>query len=424
MDPSVRAYVGIDWSVDTNQVCIVDPEGQIVDETVFVHDPGGLDRLAGRLLDAGKGIAQSVLVAIEVPHGPVVELLMERGFGVYSLNPKQLDRFRDRFSVAGAKDDRLDALVLADSLRTDRRHFRRVEPDDPVVIELRELSRIHDDLQQDKTRMVNRLREQLRRYYPQFLTVAPALDRAWVLALLEHVPTPEQAKRVRLASVRRVLSKNGARSNPEVVLDGLRQPGFEVAEGTAKAASIHILMLIERLRVVLTQTATCKKQIERLTDQFASVHSQPTDGAGPEDSQGQEREQHDVEILRSLPGVGRITLGVLLAEAWRPLEHRDYHAIRALSGVAPVTRRTGKRKKPIVLQRRACNGRLRNAMYHCARVAAQRDPVWKVRYHALRSRGHSHGRALRTLGDRLLKVACVMLEHQQSYDSSLLQRAA
>jgi hypothetical protein len=65
-----------------------------------------------------------VAVAIEVPHGPVVDALIDRGFVVYAINPKQLDRLRDRFSVAGAKDDRRDAYVQADGLRTDRRLFR------------------------------------------------------------------------------------------------------------------------------------------------------------------------------------------------------------------------------------------------------------------------------------------------------------
>ena len=45
-------------------------------------------------------------VAIEVPHGPVVDVLLDRGIAVYAINPKQLDRLRDRFSVAGSKDDR------------------------------------------------------------------------------------------------------------------------------------------------------------------------------------------------------------------------------------------------------------------------------------------------------------------------------
>ena len=61
------------------------------------------------------GQPQRVAVAIEVPRGAIVEGLVERGFHVFAINPKQLDRFRDRHSVAGAKDDRRDAFVLADS---------------------------------------------------------------------------------------------------------------------------------------------------------------------------------------------------------------------------------------------------------------------------------------------------------------------
>ena len=67
--------------------------------------------------------AGDVGVAIETPRGPVVESLMERGIAVHSINPKQLDRFRDRLSPAGAKDDRRDARVLASALRTDPHCF-------------------------------------------------------------------------------------------------------------------------------------------------------------------------------------------------------------------------------------------------------------------------------------------------------------
>ena len=96
--------------------------------------------------------------------GPVVEALLERGFCVYGINPKQLDRFRDRFTVAGAKDDRRDAHVLADSLRTDRHAFRRLSNDEPVIVQLREWSRMADELQQERARLASRMREQLWRY--------------------------------------------------------------------------------------------------------------------------------------------------------------------------------------------------------------------------------------------------------------------
>ena len=62
------------------------------------------------------------------------------------------------FTVAGAKDDRRDAHVLGDSLRTDRHAFRRLSNDEPVIVKLREWSRMTDDLQQERTRLASRMR--------------------------------------------------------------------------------------------------------------------------------------------------------------------------------------------------------------------------------------------------------------------------
>jgi Transposase len=75
------------------------------------------------------------------------EGLVERGFAVHAINPKQLDRFRDRYTVAGAKDDSRDAFVLGDSLRTDQACFHRVQLASAQMLRLRELSRIQEELQ-------------------------------------------------------------------------------------------------------------------------------------------------------------------------------------------------------------------------------------------------------------------------------------
>jgi transposase len=89
----------------------------------------------------------------------VVIVLQDYRFHVFAINPKQLDRFRDRHSVAGAKDDRRDAFVLADSLRTDRPSFRRLRLDAPPLFMLRELSRAEETLLEEFRRTTNRLRE-------------------------------------------------------------------------------------------------------------------------------------------------------------------------------------------------------------------------------------------------------------------------
>jgi hypothetical protein len=65
--------------------------------------------------------------------------------------------------------------------------------------------------------------------------------------------------------------------------------------------------------------------------------------------------------------------------------------------------------------RRACNKRLRVAVYHLSRVAMIKDTRCRSQYAELRRRGHTHGRALRTVGDRLLGVLVAMLKSRTVY---------
>ena len=143
-----RWFAGVDWGSEKHQVCLLDDAGAVVGERAFRHDAAGLAALCDWLVSVA-GHPSTVAVAIEVPHGPVVDALLDRGFAVHAINPKQLDRLRDRFSMAGAKDDRRDARVAAAGLRTDPHLFRPLQVGDPAVIELREWSRLAEELQQE-----------------------------------------------------------------------------------------------------------------------------------------------------------------------------------------------------------------------------------------------------------------------------------
>jgi transposase len=399
-------FAGVDWASETHQATLLDDKGKVTGEKAFSHGGAGLAAMCDWLLLTTGTTADQIAVAIEVPHGPVVETLLERGFRVHAINPKQLDRFRDRFTVAGAKDDRRDARVLGDSLRTDRHCFRPLRLADPVVVELREWSRMADDLQRERTRLTNRVREQLWRYYPQALALSDDLGADWFLALWALAPTPAKAAKIHKATVARLLKEHRVRRiNADEAILTLRETPVRVAAGTAEAATAHIRAVAARLRLINRQ----------LKDAYGTLDTLCARLAGPEETEpGQPPEQRDVTILRSLPGVGRIVLATLLAEASEPLRRRDYHALRSLCGVAPVTKRSG--KHCIVIRRLACHVRLRDAVYHWARTATQHDPRSRARYQALRARGHSHGRALRTVGDRLLGVACAMLRAGAMFD--------
>jgi transposase len=410
-----RWYAGVDWASESHHVWLADQDGRRLGERSFKHAGDGLAEMVGWLLKTSSAADPGQIdVAIEVPHGPVVETLIERGFTVWVLNPKQMDRFRDRYSVSGAKDDSRDARVMASALRTDRHCFRQLAVSDPIIVELREWSRITQDLTAERTALVNRLRQQLWRYFPAFLELEADLGAPWTIELWQAVPTPEAAKRVRKTSIETILKRHRIRRlAAEQVLDILRQRPLTVAAGTTQAARAHCATLIARLRLVNRQIADAHQQLDTLT---AKV------GADAPADPGQNK-QRDAVILASLPGIGRINLATLLAEASEALQRRDYHALRTLTGVAPVTRRSG--KSCTISRRYAHHSRLANAVYHWARTATQHDAVSRAKYAALRARGHTHGRALRSVADRLLNVACSMLKSGSTFNpSSKTQNAA
>jgi transposase len=185
--------------------------GNTLAERWVEHSGSSLAELVDWLRQLAPTAPGALAAAIEIPRGAVVETLLEQGFAVFSINPKQLDRFRDRYSPAGAKDDRRDAFVLADSLRTDAHCFRRVRLDEPAMIRLRELSRLDDELSQEQTRAINRLREQLHRFFPQLLELSESASEPWLWALFECAPSPARAARLTEAKIARLLREHRIR---------------------------------------------------------------------------------------------------------------------------------------------------------------------------------------------------------------------
>jgi transposase len=397
-------FVGIDWGSEKHQVCVLDQQGTVVGERSFPHSGAGLAELGDWLLTVA-GAATAVAVAIEVPHGPVVDSLIDRGFMVHSINPKQLDRLRDRFSVAGAKDDRRDGYVLADSVRTDRRLFRRLHVADPRLVELRAWSRLAEELREERVRLNNRVHHELWRYYPQMPKLTNDLAAPWFLELWTIAPTPAKARQLRKSTVEQLLKQHRIRRvDAETVIRTLREPAIKVAGGVAEAASVHMRSLIARLHVINRELQEAERQLDKICTAIGEAEA----------VSGDSLQRQDIMILKSMPGIGRVNLAALLSEGSGPLSRRDYPALRTLCGAAPVTRRSG--KSHIVIMRYAAHARLRNTVYHWARVATQHDPKSKSRYAALRQRGHSHGRALRSVADRLLGLACVLLQKQTLFD--------
>jgi transposase len=405
-------FVGIDWATQAHEVCILDRAGRVCERREVPHTAAALQALVAAVMARADGDPSRVAVAIEVPRGAVVELFVERGVPVYAINPKQLDRFRDRFTVAGAKDDRRDAQVLGDSLRTDPQAYRRIRLDHPVVIQLREWSRVDEDLRVELSRLTNQLRDLVYRSSPTLLSLCPAADEPWFWALLRAAPTPAAQRRLSCRRVDRLLRDQRIRRlEAAQVWEVLQRPAVYTAPGVVEAVAEHLGLLLPRVELVASQRREAERRLARLLDQL-EAEVPPV---------GDQREHSDVAIVRSMPGIGTRVAARMLAEASQPLVDRAYHVVRALLGVAPVTKQSGRRRT--VSMRYACNPRLRHAAYHWARVGVQTDPASRTYYASLRARGHRHARALRSVADRLLRILMALLSRGQIFDAQHAQRS-
>jgi transposase len=407
-DPAV--FIGIDWATRAHEACATDRTGRVTGRREFPATPEGLEALVAWMLGLAAGEPTALAVAIERPDGLVVEALLDHGLAVFAINPKQLDRFRDRFSAAGAKDDRRDARVLADALRTDRRAFRRVQADPAEVVALRGLVREDDALRIEETALSNRLRDLLGRYHPRLLQLAADRVDPLLWDLWELAPTPRAAAAVSRRAVAEALRRHRIRRlDVDAVMRALKAPAPRVADATVAMAEQAARRLLPRLRLAHAQRQECGHRIDEVLEGMEA----PTEGTGGQPT--------DAAILRSLPGVGRVVAARVLTEGAEAIRRRDLTRLRALGGSAPVTKRSG--KTCLVAMRRACSGRLRYAYYHWARTAVQNDERSRAHYRALRAGGKSHGRALRGVVDRLLSVAVAMLRSGALYDAALRSSA-
>ena len=146
--------------------------------------------------------ADHVACIIETNKGLLITALLEAGLPVYPVNPKTLEKWR---KPSGAKTDAIDAYLLARKGRSDLDQLRRLEPDSPLVQELKQLTRDQDGLIQMQTRLLNQLTACLKSYYPVALELFTKLHQAATLAFLQAYPTLEAAQAASEAEILAVL---------------------------------------------------------------------------------------------------------------------------------------------------------------------------------------------------------------------------
>ena len=395
----VRLFVGDDWAEDHHDVELMDAAGRVLAKRRLPEGVAGMARLhelVGQQLGKDADDAE-VVVGIETDRGPWVAALVAAGYTVYAVNPLQASRYRERHGVSGAKSDGADAHMLTDMVRTDSHQLRAVAGDSADAEGIKVLARTHKTLIWERTRHIQRLRHQLREYFPAALEAFEDLAAADTLELLGKAPDPARARRLTRAQVSAALKRARRRDIPDkatAILAALRSPqlGRQPAVTAAYAATVRSLIAV---------ITTLNEQVKTLGEEVGAHFGQ----------------HPDAEIYRSQPGMGAILGARVLGEFGDdPHRYADGKARRNYAATSPITRASGKKK--VVAARFIHNDRLVDALNAQAFASLNASPGARDLYDELRARGIEHNDALRRLANRLVGILHGCLKTRTCYDEA------
>src|SRR5215218_1704621 len=125
----MAVFCGVDWAEGHHDIAVIDGDGALIGKRRIEESLDGVAEFTAMLTAAGDSAEAPIPVAIETPRGLLVAVLRASGRPIYPINPLAVARYRERTSVSGKKSDHVDAMALANILRTDQ-HLHRMLPDD------------------------------------------------------------------------------------------------------------------------------------------------------------------------------------------------------------------------------------------------------------------------------------------------------
>lgn len=388
-EPPGAVTAGLDWARDDHAVSVVDDRGRELARCTLTHTAAGLRELVKFL-----GRHQAAEVAIERPDGPVVDTLLAAGLTVVVISPNQVKNLRGRYGSAGNKDDRFDAYVLADTLRTDRARLRPLVPDSDATVALRRACRARKDLVNHRVAVANQLRAHLRNVLPAAVGLFKDIDSAISLAFLTRFDTQDKINWLTPKRLGDWLSKQGYSGKVDpAVLHRRILAAATGATGTHGATQAHITAsYVALLHTLVAQIKALSAQVDAQLDAHADGH-----------------------IFTSLPRAGRIRAARLLAEIGDcRARFPSPESLTCLAGAAPSTRQSGKLR--IVGFRWACDKQLRDAVTDFAADTRLANPWAADLYGRARARGHDHPHAVRILARAWLHIIWHCWQDNIPYD--------
>jgi transposase len=393
-DSEMAAFIGLDWADQQHALCLRAAGSGSIEPSVLDQKPESLQAWIQqlRLRFGGRPVA----IILEQSRGALLYALMDVDFlRLYPVNPQTLAKFRKALYPSGAKDDPTDAALLLELLEKHREHLHVWVPDDPDTRCLRLLNEARRKLVDQKTGLTNEVTSLLKGYFPQALSWAGDLDTRRACAFLDKWPSLEGLRRSSRATLEKFYRQHGCPSNytTDSLLEEIQQAQPLTRDpAVSRASALMVQALMRQVRGLLESIAQFNRQIKDLFEKHP-----------------------DYEVFDSFPGAGP-ALGPRLLALFGSDRNRFLRAeeVQLLSGIAPVTERSGKSQR--VHWRWACSKFLRQSVQEFSAQSIRRSLWAQACYDRLRAVEKSHHAALRAVGYKWIRIMFRCWKDHTPYD--------
>ena len=396
-DTPLAAWVGLDWADRQHLICLQVNGSPETESLKLNQKPDALHEWIAQLRARFSG--RKVGIAIEQSRGAVIHALMMYDFlELYPINPKALARYREAFTVSGAKDDPSDAEFLMDLLRFHQERLRAWIPDTVETRRLQILAEYRRKLVNDRIRHTNRITSLLKMYFPQALDWAGELGTIQSCDFLQNWPVLTAIQQADPTQLRDFYRQHHCRR-----LAVIDQRIAQIADARCLTDDPAIVQTLSM--AVQAEAAQLRPLIQAIA-RFDEVIAEQL-ARHPEHT-----------LFESFPGAGPVYVPRLLTAFGEDRSRWDGAAeFLCHSGIAPVTKKSG--KSCLVHRRLACSNFVRQTFQEFAAQSIQSSSWARACYDRLRSRGFRHPAAVRSLAYKWIRIMYRCWMDSKPYDEEI-----
>jgi transposase len=392
----IAAFIGLDWADQKHAITVQESGSDQRQRVTLDQTPEALQSWIQSLRVRFNG--KAVAIAVEQKRGALIYALMHVEFlHLYPVNPVAVAKMRQAFYPSGAKDDPGDADLLLDILISHRRHLRVWTPDDALTRSIQLLTEDRRHVVDERTASTNQLTAALKMYFPQALDWFGELHTARACAFLQRWPSLQQLKQATPSSIRKLYKDKGYRGDEkrEQLLANIKK-----AQPLTQDSAV-LLSCSMKVNVLVQQIALMTEAIERYDEKIAALFAQHDDST----------------LFGSFPGAGPALAPRLLSAFGSDRNRFELAAeIQQLSGIAPVTERSG--TGIWIHWRMACSKFMRQTFHEFAGRSIVESDWARAFYDQLRKRGKSHHAALRALAFKWIRIMFRCWKTRTPYDEA------